>query len=136
MSDYLIDTGILIRYFRKVEGYRDLLDTLAQDDLLYISAMTRLEIVRGMRDREREPTFELLNSLETVVINSEIADGAGELIRSWQSRGMMLGDADAIIASTAIQNGLALVTTNAKHFPMSEMIVFQVDEHGKLTLRE
>jgi predicted nucleic acid-binding protein len=136
MSDYLLDTGILIRYFRRIEGYRDLLDTLAQDDLLYVSAITRLEIVRGMRDRERESTFELLDSLETVDINAKVADGAGELIWSWQRRGMVLGDADAIIAATAIQNTFALVTTNARHFPMPEVVVFQADELGKLTLRE
>jgi len=136
MSDYLLDTNILILYFRKTEGYRNLLDTLAKDDTLYISVMTRLEIVRGMHDRERKDTVDLLDSLETIDITIEIADQAGELIRSWRTRGMILGDADALIASTALNRGLALVTTNAKHFPMHDLVVYQADEYGKLTLRE
>ena len=37
MSDYLLDTNILILCFRKTEGYRELLDTLAKDDILYIN---------------------------------------------------------------------------------------------------
>jgi predicted nucleic acid-binding protein len=58
MSDYLLDTNVLILYFRKTKGYDELLKALAQDSLLYISAMTRLEIIRGMREREREDTFQ------------------------------------------------------------------------------
>lgn len=135
MSDYLLDTNILILYFRKTEGYRDLLEALAKDDTLYISAMTRLEIVRGMHDRERESTFDLLDSLETIDITVEIADRAGELIRSWRTQGVSLGEADAIIAATALNHGLALVTTNARHFPMHDLIIYQADERGKLTLR-
>lgn len=136
MSDYLLDTNILILCFRKMEGYQELLDTLARDDTLYISAVTRLEIVRGMRDHERKATFNLLNSLETIDITIEVADKAGELIRLWRTKGVILGDADALIAATALNNDFALVTTNAKHFPMPDLIVYQADKHGKLTLRE
>jgi tRNA(fMet)-specific endonuclease VapC len=102
---------------------------------LCISAMTRLEIVRGMRDRERTKTFDLLNSVETVPMTVEIADMAGEFIRSWRSRGVILGDADAIIAASAVHHHLTLVTTNARHFPMPELAVLEVDEKGMLSPR-
>ena len=136
MSDYLIDTNILILYMRKTAGYYELLDTLAADDALYISAITRLEIIRGMRDREREATFDILDSLETIEINIEIADKAGELIRTWRTKGVVLEDADALIAASALEHGLALVTTNSKHFPMPDLVVYQADNQGKLTLRK
>ena len=136
MSDYLLDTNILILCFRKTEGYQELMDTLAKDDTLYVSAMTRLEIVRGMRDNERKATFNLLDSMETIDITIEIADRAGELIRLWRTKGVILGDADAIIAATALNHNLALVTTNEKHFPMSDLVVYRADKNGKLTLRE
>ena len=136
MSDYLLDTSILILCFRKAEGYLELLDTLAKDDTLYISAMTRLEIVRGMREHERKDTFNLLDSLDTIDITIEIADKAGDLIRLWRAKGIILGDADAIIAATALNHGLALVTTNEKHFPMPDLVVYRADKYGKLTLRE
>lgn len=136
MSDYLLDTNILILYLRKTEGYYELLDTLAKDDTLFISAITRLEIIRGMYERERNDTLDLLDSLETIDITIEIADSAGELIRSWRTRGVVLEDADAIIAATALNSGLALVTTNAKHFPMPDLVVHQADNYGKITLRE
>jgi predicted nucleic acid-binding protein len=136
MSDYLLDTNILILYLRKTDGYYELLDTLAKDDTLYISAITRLEIIRGMHEHERKDTFDLLDSLETIDITIKISDRAGELIRSWRTRGIILEDADAIIASAALNSGLALVTTNAKHFPMPDLVVYLADRYGKLTLRE
>lgn len=136
MSDYLLDTNILILYLRKTAGYYELMDRLAADDTLYISVITRLEIIRGMKDREREATFDLLNSLETIEISIEIADQAGELIRTWRTQGVVLEDADALIAATALEHGLALVTTNAIHFPMPDLVVYQADKQGKLTLRE
>ncbi|OGO76149.1 MAG: hypothetical protein A3K45_06455, partial [Chloroflexi bacterium RIFOXYC12_FULL_59_14] len=121
MSDHILDSNILIRYLRKTAGYKDLLHEIERKGWTYISVMTRLEIVRGMREREREETFDLLDTLETLPMTSEIADLAGELIRSWRERGINLSDADAIIAASAIHHGLALVTTNAKHFPMPEL---------------
>jgi predicted nucleic acid-binding protein len=136
MSDNLLDTNILIRYLRKTPGYLELLRTIGARGWTYISVMTRLEIVRGMQERERKETFDLLDSLEIIPMTTEIADSAGELIRSWRARGITLGDADAIIAASALQEGLPLVTTNAKHFPMPDLVVYQADELGRLKLRE
>jgi tRNA(fMet)-specific endonuclease VapC len=134
MNKSLLDTNILIRYLRKVPGFLDLLGQLEAGGL-YISAMTRLEIVRGMCDRECTKTFDLLNSVETVPMTVEIADMAGEFIRSWRSRGVILGDPDAIIAASAMYHNLTLVTTNARHFPMSGLTVLQADENGVLSPR-
>lgn len=136
MTDYLLDTNILIQCFRKATGFLDLLASLASDNELYISAMTRVEIIRGMQEREREATYYLLDSFETIGVSVEIANNAGELIRAWRKRGVILEDTDAIIAATAMQHGLALVTTNAKHFSMHKLIVFEADEFGNTTLRE
>jgi predicted nucleic acid-binding protein len=135
MSDYLLDSGILIRHLRDQRGYPELTNRLMDEANVYISVITRLEIVRGMRDREHGETFDLLDSLETIPMTAEIADLAGELIRSWRARGAVLGDADAVIAASALHNNLALVTTNVRHFPMPELVVLQADEEGALTPR-
>jgi predicted nucleic acid-binding protein len=133
MADSLLDTSILIRYLRRMPGYRDLLQQMDRSGELHISAITRLEILRGMRERERADTFLLFDGLHTISIISAIADLAGELIRTWRERGAAIGDADAIIAATAIHHKLTLVTTNARHFPMPELAVLQADEEGRLT---
>jgi len=136
MTDYVLDTNIIIQCFRKSTGFLELMASLARDDALYISAMTRVEVIRGMQEREREATYHLLDSFETIAVSLEIADKAGELIRTWRKQGITLEDMDALIAATALHNKLALVTTNAKHFPMPDLVVFQANDKGKLTLRK
>lgn len=136
MMDYLLDTNILIQCFRRSSGFLDLLVSLAHDNDLHISAMTRVEIIRGMQEREREATYNLLDSFETIGVSVDIANTAGELIRTWRSRGVTLEDTDALIAATALQYNLALVTTNAKHFSIHTLVVYEADETGSLTLRE
>ena len=133
MAAYLLDTGILIRHLRNRPGYRELVQRLNQSGELYISAFTRVEVLRGMRDHERERTFALLNSFSTQVIDGNTADRAGEWLRAWQARGIILGGPDTVIAASALQAGAALVTTNARHFPMAELVVLSVDEGGQIT---
>lgn len=133
MPAYLLDTGILIRHLRRRAGYPDLIKHLNQTGDLYISAFTRVEILRGMREHERERTLRLLDSFITQVIDRATADQAGEWIRFWQSRGVTLSGPDAVIAACALQANAALVTTNPRHFPMPELTVLAADEDGQLS---
>ncbi len=89
-----------------------------------------VEVVRGMRERER--TFTLLDGFITQPVDRAIAGRAGEMLRAWQSRGVILAGPDAIIAASALQVGAALVTTNARRFPMSELVVLAAGEDGQL----
>jgi predicted nucleic acid-binding protein len=132
VSDYLLDSGILIRHLRNQRGYPELVNRLTDEAEVFISAFTRLEIVRGMRTHERQKTCELLDMLETIPVAAGVADLAGEFIRAWRERGVILGDADAIIAASVLDRGLQLVTTNARHFPMPEIVVLEADEEGHL----
>lgn len=132
MPAYLLDSGILIRHLRNRPGFPDLLQRLNQAGDLYISAFTRLEVVQGMRDHERERTMALLNSFITQPIDQQAADMAGEWIRNWRARGIALSGPDALIAASARRAGAALVTTNARHFPMTELNVLAVDEAGEI----
>jgi len=133
MPAYLLDSGILIRHLRNRFGYHMLVKRLNSAGDLYISAFTRVEVLRGMREHERERTFTLLDGFTTHPVDRATADRAGELLRAWQSRGIILGGPDAIIAASALQVSAALVTTNARHFPMPELVVLAADEDGQLT---
>jgi predicted nucleic acid-binding protein len=133
MPDYLLDSGILIRHLRNRPGYLALLQRLGQDGDLHIASFSRVEIVRGTRDHERASTFLLLDSLITDALDSETADRAGQLIRTWQAQGVVLSGPDALIAATALRTGATLVTTNARHFPMPDLIVIAADEDGHVT---
>lgn len=132
MPAYILDSNILIRCLRSRPGYLDLLQRLSQDNDLHVSAFTRVEVLRGMREHERERTFALLNALFTHPLDRETADRTAELLRFWQARGITLSGPDAVIAASALQVGAALVTTNPRHFPMPELPVLAADEEGRL----
>ena len=134
MAGYLLDTGVLIRHLRNRPGYRVLLLRLNEEGELYISAFSRVEVLQGMREHERKRTFLLLDGLTTHPLDRGTADRAGELLRVWRSRGTNIGGPDAVIAASALQLGVTLVTTNPRHFPMPELSVLAADEDGQVTL--
>jgi len=128
MTDYLLDTNILIMALRSRSSVLDFLDTVNREkDRLFISVATRTEILAGMRPHEEERTIELLDSLESLPINNAIADRAGRLIYQYARQGIQLSFPDAQIAATALEHDLTLATTNAKHFPMPEIDVHPLE---------
>lgn len=50
-----------------------------------------------------------------------IARRAGSLKRAWALKGRTLSLADLIVAATALEHGLALMTDNRKDFPIPEL---------------
>ena len=125
MSTYLLDTSVLIDALRGVRGRAEELARLVEDGhLLGCSVLTVAEVHAGMRPRERAATVALLDSLETYDVTRPIADRAGLLRRTWAARGKTLSLVDLLIASTAMESGLILVTDNVRDFPMKELQLY------------
>jgi tRNA(fMet)-specific endonuclease VapC len=122
VSIFLLDTSVLIDVLRGVRGRAEELAHLVEEGhLLACSVLTVAEIHAGMRPRERAATAALLDSLETYDVTRPIAERAGLLRRTWAARGRTLALIDLLIASTALDLGLVLVTDNTRDFPMKEL---------------
>jgi len=121
VADYLLDTSVLILHLRGTPEVSALLTQWAatQHDL-YISTAVRTEVLAGMHPREEKRTMVLLDSLTSLPVGTAIADRAGRLIYNHARRGIQVSFPDALIAATALEHDLILVTTNVKHFPMLE----------------
>lgn len=116
MADLLLDTNVLIAHLRKRASISDFLLRWGQRDNLYISVITRAEILAGMRPHEEQVTVELLSALSNLPVTSAVANRAGRLIYAAARRGIQTSFPDALIAATALEHNLAVVTTNAQHF--------------------
>ena len=123
MPRYLLDSNILILALRGRTEALDLLAQICEQDDGYISVVTRIEILAGMRPREEMATTELLASLPSLAVDPAVADRSGRLIRDSALQGAQLTFADALIAATALEHDLTLVTTNARHFQIAGLLL-------------
>ena len=103
MADVLVDTDVFIDHLR---GAREL---SAGRDRLHYSVVTRAELLAG--SSASASVAQLLAPLREIAVDRGIAERAGRIRRE---HGTPM--ADALIAATAIENRLRVVTRNVKHF--------------------
>lgn len=116
----LLDTDILSALMRRepaaVAQARVYLSAHPQ---LTISLITRYEILRGLKAKRavsQEAKFEILcASLQVLPLSEAIMTRGAEIYADLHQRGQLIGDADILIAATAMEHGLVLVTNNGNH---------------------
>jgi hypothetical protein len=115
----VLDTTVLVDVLR---GHRPALDYLRSlDEIPACSEITRVELMRGIRHRERDAVERLMRSLRWIPVDEQIARRAGALGRAWR-RSHALASADLVIGATAKELSASLATSNVRHFPMFEGI--------------
>ncbi len=112
---YLVDSDVLIWCLRNRPTPIAMLQALAAEGPLACSVLTVSEILRMVRDQDREKTERLLDSLILLPVGVAEAKLAALLIRGCgRDRGP--GFVDCHIAATAILRRLPLVTYNRKDY--------------------
>jgi len=113
-----VDTSVLIDFLRGDPGAAAALETSRAEGPLHASEITRLEVLAGMRATEEDATRSVLAALVWHPVDTEVAERAGLLGRRWLPSHHTIDSADLAIAATAQIRGLALLTTNVRHYPM------------------
>ncbi len=105
----LIDSDILIDHLRKEQNALDYIQQEIDDGSpLFISVISRIEILSGARKGEEETIRSLFDILTSVDVDLAIADGAGKYMREFRkSHALSIGD--AVIAATAKEMGMKLI---------------------------
>ena len=111
----LLDTDVIIWYLRGNQKAHDLIHSL---NVFAISAVTYMELVQGMRDKNElsqlKRTLKQWN-VKTIYINEEISALALFYVEEYfLSHSMQL--ADTLIGATCSNHGLTLYTANDKHY--------------------
>lgn len=120
----LVDTDVLIWYMRGNKRAYNLIENL---ESFHISVVTYIELVQGMRNKQEMEEFR--KALRTwncniLHINDEISTKVMFYIeRHFLSHSLQL--ADALIATTALTNGLSIVTANDKHFKVIKEVMIK-----------
>ncbi len=133
-SDFLLDTGIIIRHLRNDKRAHDLLDHLEEIGEISVSAITYMEILILCRPHEEEATLFFFDRVPPLIVSREIAHKAALLIRKYPAafgKDSPRQYPDALIGATAWQRESTLVTLNAKHFarvPIAELAIQAIDQ--------
>lgn len=128
MTDSLLDTNVLSEFSHtgapdhRVDQWLD----SQPEESLFASVLTFAEILRGIEllpaSKRRTQLEEWLTDLQTsfatrlLPVTKAIADRWAVLSAQAQLRGTPLANIDGLIAATALEHDLTLVTRNVKHF--------------------
>jgi len=104
VPDLLVDTDVFVDHLRGARRMQP-----GRERVLY-SVVTRCELVAG-REIEEETVQRLLEPFEEVPVDRPVAERAGRLRRAGGLR-----TPDALIAATALEHHLVLVTRNTRDF--------------------
>jgi tRNA(fMet)-specific endonuclease VapC len=121
ISRALIDSDILSLYLKQDQPVeKNALDYIYAVGPFTFSIITAFEISRGMKARGafvQLRDFEKLCSVSDVVnLNNDVISIAGDIYSQLHNSGQIVGDADILIAATALHLDLPVVTNNEKHF--------------------
>ena len=117
----LLDTDILSAIMRQhpqatARARRYLVD----QGRFTISIITRYEVLRGLLARQavrQQHVFaQLCAASEVLPITDEVGVQAAAIYADLYTRGQLIGDADILIAATALVYGYAVATNNEAHF--------------------
>jgi tRNA(fMet)-specific endonuclease VapC len=121
LPQVILDTDILSALMRKnTDIIAKARAYLAQHGQFTISIITRYEILRGLKAKgatQQAIRFEQFCERNKILtITDEVIVQASEIYADLYKRGELIGDADILIASTALVNAFGVATNNEDHF--------------------
>jgi len=121
VSQVILDTDILTAIMRRnpiaIPRARLYLRT---HNRFHLSIITRYEILRGLKAKgatRQIQTFETFCSRNAILpLTDQIIVKAADIYADLRTHGELIGDADILIAATALVHKLGVVTNNTRHF--------------------
>jgi predicted nucleic acid-binding protein len=122
---YLLDTTVLIDILRPRRKRRELVASLVESGHILATAAINIgELYAGMRSNEVAPAEAFLRELECYPLTASIARRAGEMKRDSARAGRTFSLPDMIVAATALEHDLILMTDNHKDFRLPGLSLF------------
>ena len=121
----IFDTDVLIWALR---GHREAARFIQADEAREFAIVSYMELLRGAHDRHDTRAIQaFLTDLEfrSLPLTERIGHRAADYMEQYALK-VDLDIADALIAATAVENGLVLATGNKKHFSVIEGLRLRV----------
>ena len=113
----VIDSSIFIEHLRASDKNNTSLSLIAENNVLYISAVTIYELYIGASSVVKQNDIQkLTDGLIILPFNEVVAFQASIIYRNLKSYNLLIEFRDIFIAATCIANDLPIKTLNKKHF--------------------
>lgn len=113
----LIDSDLWIDFFADADPGARAVERLLGDRRAALSVISVFELACGARRIEQVEQIEtLISTIEPVALTHSAARRAGEYYLQLRRRGRLIGNQDLMIAATAAELGIAVLTRNHDHF--------------------
>jgi predicted nucleic acid-binding protein len=112
----VVDSTVIVDLLRGHDPARDW--AVSIDRRLVASEVSRIELLRGRRSRERDALERAFRIFRWIPVDESIARRAGAFGRRWRASHPGIALADLAVAATAQELGAELATSNVRHFPM------------------
>ncbi|MCF8374275.1 MAG: type II toxin-antitoxin system VapC family toxin [Bacteroidales bacterium] len=117
----LIDTDTLIFILRnnknaieRSKEYQQKFGSLNISDLTYYECLRGYQCTKAIK--KLEVFLKLVDKINTIPLNRNIYNKASEIYAELRIKGFPSGEIDILIAATALENDMTLVTNNTKHY--------------------
>lgn len=138
MSRYLLDNGILVAYLKGRPGALRLIRSwimareAATSHLIYGEAIEYLKSDVAYRRRRSELRV-LLREVTPYKLTYSILERYAELRRVMRRSGGLIGDVDTLIAATALEHGLTLVTLDSDFERVPGLVVMRLSRSALMS---
>ncbi len=112
----LVDTSILIEFFRKKNKKKTLLYKIQQSHEIYASTISEFEFLAGVKGEHVKSLKHFFNEINVIPFDSNASIVASSIYKDLKSRNQIIEFRDIFIAATAIANDLPISTLNREHF--------------------
>ena len=113
----IIDTSILIDYFRKTDKEKTrLVRHFRRYQSIYISSITEFEIYNGATEAHKEFWDKMLTRITVLDFDRIAAREAATIVSELKTKRKSIDKPDLFIAATAIVHEMTFDTLNTKHF--------------------
>lgn len=117
---HLVDTDWTIHYLNGRQDIVERLEVLKHEGL-GMSIVSLAELYEGIYysrnpDQNEQGLRNFLRGVDMIGLDEEISKTFGRERARLRTAGMMIGDFDLLIAATALQYDLTLLTNNRRHF--------------------
>ncbi len=117
-----LDTSFLVDLLRRKPAAQKKLEFFLEgDEELTTTPISAAELFEGAyspkrRTEDLEETREILEHLDLLDLSLRVCENYGRIVNELRSKGTLIGDLDALIASAAIVHRQILLTRDKAHF--------------------